>query len=641
LSGGRRIGVVAPADEALAIGGALAAGVLRAEGARAAVLAVLPQAPGVPVTWGRMPAWPAARRSAASLELRDVPAWPCGRLVIAWLDENPAEAFAQARRVDAAAASAPVITVVSGARSREGDALLGTQDTTVIVARPDAPASLTGLARAEPGVRIVSAEVSGAAKALALTGIPFLPAIRRLGHELGGGGRGDSGRAESGQALLFMLGALLVTVLLALAVGAVAAGLGRHNDQQRAADLAALAAARSMADDYADVVELVGDGHGRSPVRSASVPPQGGLDRAAYLARARATADATARRNGAAGVLVSFPGIRAGELPLRVAVAINERLELPGGPVSAGAEAEAEVVPPAAAVFPGSGAGAGEYTGPLEHRDGKPMRPDVARAYDRMAAAARTDGVVLLVVSGFRSDAEQAVLFARHPDPKWVAPPGKSLHRLGTELDLGPDSAYRWLARNAKRFGFVQRYAWEPWHYGYVRNAGTASVGYGGKRAAGRGEGGAGTVLPAWVPARYRPVIARAAQRWNVGAVLLAAQLQVESGFDPAARSSAGAQGIAQFMPATAKLVGLSDPWDAVAAIDAQAHLMRNLLRTFGAVPLALAAYNAGEGAIARCRCAGPYAETRKYVAKILALVLGTGDVAGLGAAQMTVRLVR
>ena len=92
------------------------------------------------------------------------------------------------------------------------------------------------------------------------------------------------------------------------------------------------------------------------------------------------------------------------------------------------------------------------------------MRPDVAAAFDRMAAAARRDGVVLSVTSGFRSDAEQARLFAANPNPKWVAPPGTSLHRWGTELDLGPPGAYGWLKANHKRFGFVHRYAWEPWH---------------------------------------------------------------------------------------------------------------------------------------------------------------------------------
>src|SRR4051794_19869923 len=89
------------------------------------------------------------------------------------------------------------------------------------------------------------------------------------------------------------------------------------------------------------------------------------------------------------------------------------------------------------------------------------MRPDVARAFDRMAAAASDDGVHLVVSSGWRSDAEQAMLFARRPDPKWVARPRTSLHRNGTELDLGPASAYGGLAANANRFHFIQRYPWE------------------------------------------------------------------------------------------------------------------------------------------------------------------------------------
>jgi LAS superfamily LD-carboxypeptidase LdcB len=93
------------------------------------------------------------------------------------------------------------------------------------------------------------------------------------------------------------------------------------------------------------------------------------------------------------------------------------------------------------------------------------MRPDVALAFDRMAAAARREaGIYLLITSGYRSDAEQAALWAANPDPKWVARPGTSLHRYATELDLGPPSAYDWLAANSERFGFVRRYSWEPWH---------------------------------------------------------------------------------------------------------------------------------------------------------------------------------
>ena len=118
------------------------------------------------------------------------------------------------------------------------------------------------------------------------------------------------------------------------------------------------------------------------------------------------------------------------------------------------------------------GRAAAATTARWPYRQGKPMRPDVARAFDRMERGrARRRRRARWSSAAFRSDAEQAVLFARHPDPKWVAPPGSSLHRLGTELDLGPPGAYGWLAAHAGRFHFMQRYAWEAWHYGYTLNA--------------------------------------------------------------------------------------------------------------------------------------------------------------------------
>jgi LAS superfamily LD-carboxypeptidase LdcB len=94
------------------------------------------------------------------------------------------------------------------------------------------------------------------------------------------------------------------------------------------------------------------------------------------------------------------------------------------------------------------------------------MRPDVALAFDRLAAAAREEAALFISISsGFRSDAEQAALFAAHPDPKWVAPPGESLHRYTTELDLGPPAAYTaGLRRTPTGFGFTKRYSWEAWH---------------------------------------------------------------------------------------------------------------------------------------------------------------------------------
>jgi hypothetical protein len=307
--------------------------------------------------------------------------------------------------------------------------------------------------------------------------------------------------------------------------------------------------------------------------------------------------------------------------------------EVRRGQIPIRASATAELTPAAGEAFPATATGGG-YDGPLAYRQGKPMRPDVALAFDRMAAAARKEaGLLLSISSGFRSDAEQARLFAAHPDPKWVAPPGESLHRYATELDLGPPGAYPWLAANATRFGFVQRYSWEAWHFGYTRNPGSSSVGFGTRG----GDGSATRAVQSFVPARFAPLIIRAAQRWSVSAQLLAAQLYAESNFNPFARSPAGAEGIAQFMPGTAHAMGLLDPFDPEAAINAQAHLMRDLLGRFGSVPLALAAYNAGPGAVAACGCVPPFPETRAYVAKILGLLGGAGDVAAGG---LEVRLV-
>jgi hypothetical protein len=274
---------------------------------------------------------------------------------------------------------------------------------------------------------------------------------------------------------------------------------------------------------------------------------------------------------------------------------------------------------------------------------GKPMRPDVARAFDRMAAAARREaGLSLSVTSGFRSDAEQKRLFAANPNPKWVAPPGTSLHRYGTELDLGPPGAYSWLAANARRFGFIKRYAWEAWHFGYGANPRDrrhpAQYERGSWEPPGGDHGRIHHRLPSFVPPRFHDPIARAALRWNVPMDVLAAQLYAESGFNPFANSPAGAQGIAQFMPGTARTYGLDDPFDAEKAIDAQAHFMSDLLKRFGGkVSLALAAYNAGPGAVQSAGGIPAFAETRAYVARILALLGGAGDVA---VAQFEVRLV-
>ena len=173
-----------------------------------------------------------------------------------------------------------------------------------------------------------------------------------------------------------------------------------------------------------------------------------------------------------------------------------------GSRVEASAVAEAAAPPSSLGGMPAMASGGG-YSGPLVYRDGEGMRPDVGAAFDRMAAAASQAGLSLVVNSGFRSDAEQAALFAAHPDPTWVAPPGHSLHRCATELDLGPETAYGWLAANAARFGFVQRYSWEPWHYGF--DAGPAPCSAAGDAVGAGGGGGGDGSLAAARPSRLRP----------------------------------------------------------------------------------------------------------------------------------------
>ena len=427
-------------------------------------------------------------------------------------------------------------------------------------------------------------------------------------------------RGAAGQASVLLVGALAAVLVGVLVLGAVARGVAQEAAAQRAVDLAALAGARTMHEANPRLFE---------PPTIDGLPNPRHLTRDAYLALAREAAERVARANGAEHATVAFPD---GDMfaPMRIRVAARAVVEVRRGEerrtVRVDVAAEAEL---ALALSDVAGGG---YDGPLAYRQGKPMRPDVALAFDRLERAARADGVTLMISSGYRSDAEQAVLWRQNPDPKWVAPPGTSLHRNGTELDLGPRSAYGWLALNAPRFRFIQRYPHEPWHYGYTLNPRSTPRPAGGD---GRRQGSA---VPAFVPARYAPMLAQAAQKWNVSAALLAAQIYAESNFNPFA-DSGEALGISQFTEATARALGLENRLDPAESIDTQAHLMRDLLRRFSSVPLALAAYNAGEGRVAACMCVPDNGETPPYVARILAMLGGAGEV--VPGAGLSVRLVR
>ena len=344
-------------------------------------------------------------------------------------------------------------------------------------------------------------------------------------------GISEHGRRQAtsarGQASVLVVGGLLGIVIAIVVVGAVARAVGKEAAAQRAADLASVAAARVMHANYERLFE--------SPYIE-ETPNPNHLEKSEYLALARAAALKVAAANDARKAAVSFPD-ETTIAPVRVRVVVSDTIRVGEGKARRQAEldvaAEAELAPAASIGF----AEGGGYDGPLATRQGERMRPDVALAFDRMEAAARADGIALTINSGFRSDAEQAALWNRHPDPKWVAPPGKSLHRYGTELDLGPPAAYGWLAANAQRFHFVRRYDWEAWHFGYTLNQQSSPA---------AGDGAAGVArgaVPGFVPERFAPILRKAAQRWNVSAKLLAAQLYAESGFNPFARSSAGALG--------------------------------------------------------------------------------------------------
>jgi soluble lytic murein transglycosylase-like protein len=122
--------------------------------------------------------------------------------------------------------------------------------------------------------------------------------------------------------------------------------------------------------------------------------------------------------------------------------------------------------------------------------------------------------------------------------------------------------------------------------------------------------------LDAW-PQLFR----NAARRHKVDDALLRAVAHAESGFDALAVSPKGAQGVMQLMPATARDYAVVDPFSPAESISAGARHLGGLLRLYGGDRnLATAAYNAGQGAVARYGGVPPYAETQRYVAKVEAL---------------------
>jgi soluble lytic murein transglycosylase-like protein len=132
----------------------------------------------------------------------------------------------------------------------------------------------------------------------------------------------------------------------------------------------------------------------------------------------------------------------------------------------------------------------------------------------------------------------------------------------------------------------------------------------------------AGVHSPLPTDARYDPIIRKVAAEQGVNAELVRAVIQVESAYQHRARSLKGAVGLMQLMPATARQYGVLNSYDPAANIEAGIKHLKALLERFP-LSLALAAYNAGQGAVERFGGIPPFPETQRYVSRVLALVGG------------------
>lgn len=126
------------------------------------------------------------------------------------------------------------------------------------------------------------------------------------------------------------------------------------------------------------------------------------------------------------------------------------------------------------------------------------------------------------------------------------------------------------------------------------------------------------------LPGGFGAIVDQAAQKYGVDPALIAAVMKTESNFNPDAVSRAGARGLMQLMPGTARGLGVTDPSDPLQAVMGGAKLLGQLLEKYnGNTDLALAAYNAGSGAVDKFGGIPPYDETRKYVTLVTSAYQG------------------
>lgn len=166
-------------------------------------------------------------------------------------------------------------------------------------------------------------------------------------------------------------------------------------------------------------------------------------------------------------------------------------------------------------------------------------------------------------------------------------------------------------------------FSWARGDLGDITTYGTGSGGSGG----GSGGGGGGSRTAS---GKYADLFNRYGAKYGISPVLLSAIAKAESGYNPNARSPVGAQGLMQFMPGTAREYGVRNPLNPAQAVEGAAKFLSSLLRRFnGNLNYAIAAYNAGPGAVSKYNGIPPYRETQNYVRKVnqyMAAMGGSGS---------------
>ena len=366
--------------------------------------------------------------------------------------------------------------------------------------------------------------------------------------------------------------------------------------------------------------------------------PEPGAPRAVeYLALGRRAALTHCARNGAPDVDVTFPDGDASRRCVSASTVRDGDLARAGRTRRAcDATAEAELAPPAGASV-SRRRRRRRVPRPARLRQGKPMRPDVALAFDRMAAAAREDGVALIVTERVPHQRRAGACCS-------PATPTRSGSRRRASRCTGsapsstsarprPTAGWR---RNAPRFGFMQRYGWEPWHFGYALNAGH------GARSASAARAATATRRAA----RLRPGAVRAGDqrgRRSAGACRrrcwprssTRSPASTRSRARPRARraSRSSCRGRARRSGWTTRSTptrrSTPRPTSCATCCASSARCRWRWPPTTPA-----------RAPVAACRCVPPIPETQAYVADILGLLNGAGDLAAAAASGPDIRLV-